>query len=297
MAFELALSEPLPAVLRRVAADRLTEALAATDPGLSDAAVHSARKRLKELRALLRLLRGPLPRATRRRQNATYRDAARPLSSLRDSAVLLEALDDLLAARPDDLPPKSLAPLRAALTRDRRAALRAARESDALPRLRSTLTASLRDPARWPLPNDDDFATLSPGLLRTYRQGRRAMKAALADPTDDHLHEWRKRAKDLRYHLELLIPLNAPKIKPLATLAKDLTDLLGTDHDLAVLQSLLITTHATTLPQPTHSALQSLLAKRRRSLQRQTRNLARRLYAHKPKPFVGRLESWWAASH
>src|SRR6476620_4264268 len=106
MPFELSISSPLPTSLRSIAAERLELSLSCLNKPLTDDSVHAIRKRLKELRSLLRLLRGPLPRLTRHRENTALRDAARPLSDLRDTAVLIEALTGL----PKRPPPHTIRP-------------------------------------------------------------------------------------------------------------------------------------------------------------------------------------------
>lgn len=295
MPFELSLITPLPTALRQVSAERIDESLASLTELLTDDSVHTARKRLKELRSILRLLRGPLPTATRRNENSTLRDAARPLSDLRDAAVLIETLATLLDHYDEDAKPYS--PLKVALERRHRAALKAARDAGAVPHLRSTLALARQRLSHLPVPSEDGFSPLAPGLKRTYRDGRRAMHRALDDPIDDNFHEWRKRSKDLRYHLELLTPLNAPELKPLADDATDLTDYLGLDHDLAVLNALLDTTYHNTIPRKRHAALESLLLKRRRSLQKKAKKLGKSLYDEKPKAFARRITSYWDASH
>ena len=52
-------------------------------------AVHSARKDMKKLRALLRLVRGELGASVYRRENARFREAAATLAGLRDADVML----------------------------------------------------------------------------------------------------------------------------------------------------------------------------------------------------------------
>src|SRR5262245_49812018 len=58
-----------------------------------DASVHTARKRLKEVRALLRLIRSELGETVFNQNNRDLRDVARPLSELRDATALLKALE------------------------------------------------------------------------------------------------------------------------------------------------------------------------------------------------------------
>ena len=60
---------------------------------------------------------------------------------------------------------------------------------------------------------------------------------AVDKPTVPRLHEWRKRTKDLRYALELLEPLWPDVMEAFAAEVDDLADLLGEDHDLALLEA------------------------------------------------------------
>src|SRR5262249_11482283 len=62
---------------------------------VSDEDVHRARRSLKKARAALRLMRPGITDAQYRGLNATLRDAARPLSQVRDSKVLLDTLRGL----------------------------------------------------------------------------------------------------------------------------------------------------------------------------------------------------------
>ena len=59
-------------------------------PPLRDVSVHEARKQLKRARATLRLLRDGIGDTAYRRANQQLRDAARPLSGVRDAKVMLE---------------------------------------------------------------------------------------------------------------------------------------------------------------------------------------------------------------
>jgi hypothetical protein len=56
----------------------------------NDSDIHEARKVLKKARASLRLIRPGLKDRTYRLENNALRDAARPLSALRDAKVLLD---------------------------------------------------------------------------------------------------------------------------------------------------------------------------------------------------------------
>ena len=82
-------------------------------------AIHDARKRLKKARAALRLARLGLSKSEYRRENDTVRDAARPLSKVRDSQVLIDTLDGL-ARRATQAQRRTFLIMRERLTADRR---------------------------------------------------------------------------------------------------------------------------------------------------------------------------------
>ena len=65
------------------------------------------------------------------------------------------------------------------------------------------------------------------------------MAEATRDVSDNTLHEWRKRAKDLRYQLQFLCKAWPGVIDAAVAEAHDLGDILGDDHDLALLRQLL----------------------------------------------------------
>src|SRR4030095_4339353 len=82
----------------------------------------------------------------------------------------------------------------------------------------------------------DNWGSVGEGVERVYRRGRQALAAVRRKPTAEYLHEWRKQAKYLRYQLDLLRPLAPKALTSLATTIDRLGDLLGDDHDLAVLR-------------------------------------------------------------
>src|SRR5438552_6020192 len=92
----------------RAEAKKSIETLRAQWPP-ADQAIHGARKRIKKARAGLRLMRAAIGERTFRRENERFRDAARPLSEIRDARILIDALDKVI----EDAAPRD----RAALTR------------------------------------------------------------------------------------------------------------------------------------------------------------------------------------
>ncbi|MCU1455570.1 MAG: domain containing protein [Acidimicrobiales bacterium] len=152
---------------------------------------------------------------------------------------------------------------------------------------------SLDRAARWLAlvpPKADGWAALAPGLRRQYRRGREAL-ATLGDaPTDEQLHEWRKRAKDLWYHLRLLRDAWPKALKPLVDAASALADMLGDDHDLALFRTWVLDQ---AVLGDERALVLALVDGERAALQARARASGARLYAEPPEAWAGRLGALW----
>jgi CHAD domain-containing protein len=288
--------EPVPDEVRRVARGRIDHAideLRGNSDSTREEAVHEARKDMKKLRALLRLVHGELGDRVYSAENACFRDTARELAGVRDADVMLATLGDL-EERYGGLPGAANR-LRPALVAHR---FRAS-ASSLMPASKSaveTLADARERIADWPL-ETDGFEAFEEGLGRIYRQGRRRFRAAQKLPSAEHVHEWRKRVKDFWYHLSLLQEIWRPVMSSLSDEAHELSDRLGDEHDLAVLLAW-AHRHAAELDgsDPVLRGFDVILDSRRRELQDEAFDYGARLYADKPSVFVGRLEGWWEAS-
>src|SRR5262249_24261035 len=93
MSFELNADDSLRKSLRRMVRKQVGNALEErTGPhqGPRDVVVHDARKGLKRVRAVLRLVRPVIGEKVFQRENTCFRDAARPLTEVRDARILVE---------------------------------------------------------------------------------------------------------------------------------------------------------------------------------------------------------------
>jgi len=138
------------------------------------------------------------------------------------------------------------------------------------------------------------WRALEPGLLRGYGTGRDLLATARDQPTVENLHEWRKRVKDLWYHLRFLKPLSPGIVGGQADEADELADLLGEDHDLAVLR-VSIETGAGEFAVDVDAVI-GVIDHRREQLQAQALQIGQRLYAESPKAFARRMHRYWRAS-
>jgi hypothetical protein len=98
MVFHLKADESVSKGIRRIARKEIEKAqqeLADPRETSTEEVVHGARKRFKRVRAVVRLVREGLGERRYRRENACFRDAARPLSEVRDAHALVQTLDRL----------------------------------------------------------------------------------------------------------------------------------------------------------------------------------------------------------
>ena len=96
MAYRLERDESVVTGLRRVVTDEIESASEHLKGGKKvsrDEAVHEARKSIKKVRALLRLMRGELGE-TFDAENARLREIAHRLSELRDAVAIIGTFDD-----------------------------------------------------------------------------------------------------------------------------------------------------------------------------------------------------------
>jgi CHAD domain-containing protein len=295
MSYRLSIADELTAVVRACAREQLAGAVDRLERAEEDPveAIHDARKHVKKARALLRLVRPALGAGVYRHENAALRDVGRALSSTRDADVLLETVDALAKRYAGRLPATTFDGVRGALA----AAAPARGDGGAeLATAIAELRAALERVETWPL-DDGGWDPVIAGVARAYERGRAAGEAARRRPTTEGLHEWRKRVKDLWYHERLLAPSWPAVVGAHGEQAHVLSELLGDEHDLAVLAERLCA--GVGLPANADADLAALLAlveERRGELRAAAHRLGRRLYAESPKAFARRLRRYVRAA-
>lgn len=290
MAYELGYGETEEQALRRCAREQFDRAIAELTEGLESdpvTAVHDARKALKKVRSALRLARGGIASSERRAVNAAVRDAGRRLSAARDAEVMLQAVDGLSERYAGQLPKRTFNAVRRHFNAQATAARASLDQTDAVVEELKSLRVQVDE---WRF-RRSGWPAIGEGLQRSYKRGRRAHRRAERDPTTENLHEWRKRAKDLWYHVRLLEPVATPILRGHAEAAHELSDLLGDDHDLAVLRESLVAAGGS-IRTDVDSVI-TLIDHRREQLQAQAMRAGARLYAEKPKAFVRRIRAYW----
>jgi CHAD domain-containing protein len=222
----------------------------------------------------------------RRRDNAALREAARELSGTRDADVMVATLDSLSARFAGQVPATTFEAIREQLKPRSQRRPDSALEARAVQEL-GALRVRLDD---WSL-SRGGWKAIESGLLRSYARGRKALARARDRRSLEDLHAWRKRVKDLWYQERLLTPICGPGVGGQAKDAHQLADLLGDDHDLALLgqalagDEMLIPVDA--------GAVVKLIEHRRDELQADAIAIGERVYAESPKAFRRRMRRSW----
>ncbi len=280
--------------IRRVIEGRIETAIAHIDGGMdSHETVHEVRKRCKEVRAALRLVRPVLPMFNE--ENAHYRDAARCLSEIRDAQAAVEVYDERVRPVATDGPLDSatLDDVRAELVERRDAVATQSIVETQLKNVRDDLTEG-RERVSELLVTGDGYEAVAGGLAKSYRRARDALENAYDGPDFEAFHEWRKRIGYHRDHIGLLAdswegPMAARRAE-LQTLA----ELVGDETDLAEFTA---TIHDEELfDQDTREALEAVIDGRRSELRRRARPLGERLFAETAEQIAARFEQYWTAT-
>ena len=245
--------------------------------------VHDTRKAIKRMRALARLLREEIGEQEFRRVNSALRDTARRLASSRDSVVRLATLLRLIALHPKALDLEGIERLRTQLETD----LAQANRPVCDPRVLDDVAEMRRELSQWNL-LERDLDTLTPGLRRIYREGRRRFaRAKRKDALPQDLHDWRKRVKALYYVLDMLGGGSSKGARSVTKRAERLGEALGEEHDLWLL-SIYVEEHPQALGQDEKSqaVLSKLIAQRRKRLRGRALVDGARLYRDPPAKFT-----------
>ena len=240
--------------------------------------VHSVRQHLKRVRTLLRVLEGASgERARTVRRSLTA--IAHTLAGARDADVAAASARELAAT----------APRAAELGFDRvvavleQEAVRAHREKVPFAEVDRMLAKLRSEVAGLAGELFDGKALLDRGIERAYRRGRKWMHRAHVSLGTPELHDWRKHVKDLWHLLSLARQRIGRKGQKVEPVVERLSNLLGLDHDHAVLAERLALSPTGDLALMAQLAL---IADRRRELEAEAFALGDDIYGESPKDFV-----------
>jgi CHAD domain-containing protein len=293
MAYRFKLHEGFGAGLVRIGLEQIELAAHGLAASGDATGIHEARKCLKRIRALLRLVRPGLGDDVFRRENARFREIAKLLSGARDLHVLMQTLLKL-EARHNLAGSRFLGHLKHTLAAKQQHAAEAV-EASKVGDARRLLKQAARDFKRLRL-KPDNFNPIGGGLNRSYRGCRAAFAAAYDARSDAAFHEWRKSVQQHWRQMRLLHHAWPEYSAARAKAARELSEILGEDHDCGVLKAY-IGGEARPVLRPGEAArLKGLCRARQQELRAAARPRGARLLAEGPNGLTRRIGCFWQAA-
>lgn len=289
MAFRFKRREEFSRGFSRICAEQVERALREWDNPDRPVAVHETRKCMKRLRALLRLARPSIAVEAFRQENASLREIAAALSTSRDLQVMTETVSRLEEfSNAEEL--RLLAKLMTRINRDI-ADLEASKFADAKLTKMAMRTAGKRL-AKLKL-MATGYEVVAPGLKQTYSQGRKRLQELIAVHSDEASHDLRKRVQAHWRQMALLSAAWPEYFEARIALARQLSEGLGNDHDLAVLRD-----YASSIPpkflQPGEfDTIAALISARQDALRAQAICDGKLLFAEPAKAIANQIGSYW----
>jgi len=247
-------------------------------------AIHDARKRFKRVRALYRLI-APAAPEFRARENARIRDVARSLSAVRDATALVETIDYLrdFAGAPEERNALDAAHGIFAARRDHIAA-----EEHDLPAKMTTAAADCQvavaalDTLDMPDGPNKVAKTLAKAWRKQCIKEQAALAACMDHGSAETYHDLRKSGQTYWMHLSLLRDIWPSAMLAKQTECKSLVDLLGHEHDLSVLTSVIDTQSGLFAEGETLARLLAAIIARQQALRHEAIELAQQIFADGP---------------
>ncbi len=252
--------------------------------------VHQARKDLKRIRALCRMVRTETGNKAYKAANYYFRDVARLLSDARDTAVVIEPLQKL-EPHVDTENQVVLQKAKHHFSGKKGAFTRININQELLLQKVEDELKNAEDYYNFRSFKRKGFKAIAPGLEKAYSHARHSMKRAYAKKSDKYFHEWRKQVKYLRYQLDALQPLWPRMLSAWEKELHQLTDLLGEDHDLDVLRDQFRNMEWEEGMNP--KAILKTIKARRKALRKQAHPLAQKLFHQRPTDFVTMIRDYW----
>jgi len=290
MAFCFKRKEPLSKAIPRLGCERVEDAIECLKDCARGEAIHCARKDIKKVRAVLRLVRCDIKRKEFRLVTQLLKKAAKRLAGPRDAFVGVITIRGLTSHFKGQLAEGALRHIRVEFRKALKAEMkRFTKGKSAVAReLRQALKAVERIHV-----TEKGWKALGPGLESSYDTVRCAYQIALKDSSAENLHEWRKRAKDLWYQVTLLRRIWREQIDATAAELELLGEHLGDYHDLVMLgQAADQKCNGKRHPKEAET-LNGLIQERQRELRTAALALGGRFFAEKPSAFCNRLAQYW----
>ncbi|WP_159593723.1 CHAD domain-containing protein [Chelativorans xinjiangense] len=283
---------PVDVEVRRIAGDEIATiaALLREAPEGRQHSLHGARKRLKRLRGLIKLVREG-DEDFHARENRRFRDMARSLSAARDADALVETLDRFTTG-PGARAAAELAVIRTYLENRRDRIVREHAERDAVPAALASLAEAQAALEALALPRtrQEGARLLARGARAMVATARRALKMAKKGGGAEDFHELRKALKYHWMHLSLLGHMWPGRTPAHRRRADRLAEKLGELNDICAMYHMLDQEEAEIAAPDAVSTFRKLLATREKTLRKACLSQAAALLEGEGKKLRSKIE-------
>lgn len=292
MSFRIDPHMSLSGEIRRILAEEIGKALVHLDAARDrpEQGLHNCRKRLKNVRALLRLVRSG-DETFCETENQCYRQVAALLAGPREATALVETIDRLAASFPEQSAGGGLDAVRDRLVARLHELHGGAGLDTAIGAAIAACEEGVGRIDKLALPDQPEQAAdvLAEGARATLRRARKALDKAASRGEADDFHDLRKAAKTHGMHLSLLGRLWPTPIKARRKAVDELDERLGELHDVFVMRALLDAEDQPLGPPEDTRLLAKLLKRSEKSLKKTCLAEAGELFGDSPKRSTRKL--------
>ncbi len=257
-----------------------------------DYATHEIRKTTKRIRAIYRLYRSSMGEETYNHGRELFSSLSNLLAEHRISAVHLEILKEIAGDAKNPVGGKQMNNIISFHHQEHlKLTKQLLNKQQVELKIKKTTTSESERLDREPIISCSTLHIIE-GLRGTYSDGKKCLDLLTGQPGTENFHNLRKKVKMIWNQLILLRPVWPAMLTPLIRQMDLLAERLGTDHDLAELESLLLSSKNIHYPEASVQKLAAYIDHKRKSFQKTIINSALKLYTEKPAAFAGRMATY-----
>lgn len=233
-------------------------------------------------------MRFELPDDVFNEENQFYRNESRKLSDARDLTAMLETIDKMSGPGLKKNMASKLSNLKTSIDKER-----SGHSKDIIQQIENTRVALAAHPLitkqiTW---SEDYVNNLLQGLTKVYRRGYKCFQICQDNPSSEDFHQWRKRAKYLRYQLMMLRNLWPAMMVSWEKELNHLTNFLGEANNIAVLQHYLLSKKSG-LNKKERDLIITMTQDNHKTYIAKANSLGQKLYSETPKAFSIRMGTY-----
>ncbi len=254
--------------------------------------IHDVRRSYKRIRAVLRLMKPDIPMDAYNRENKLLRDLSRKFSGARNLHVFAEEFDNIIAAGILKLPEAIVKEIRQFFREKENSAVKLLLNLDMF-----SVIGKKNEEAKERVAAIDFSSlgahTIYKGVSNVFAWGQKQMIHSQQFPTDDNLHEMRKRVKSLMYVVRLIKDVSPVFFNGYYKGLKTASLALGEDHNMAEMVNYIDTIAEQLIPLTEKQKIHEYIISQRQQIQVDVWPLIAKLYTGQAGEFSKRIKAYW----